>query len=245
MSDYFSVYSENYKKYRPVYPKELFEYLCSLTPSHELAWDCGCGTGQATISLAEYYDKVVGTDISDKQIENAVKKENIIYRVSEKYESGLDEGSADLVISAQALHWFDLEKFHSEVQRVLGPGGIISVWTYNLFRVDKKIDALIYKFYFDIIYNYWPEERKHVENCYESLDFPFNRIPSPTFSIQAQWSLEQLTGYLNTWTGVKNYIELECFSPLEFIEQELSDVWGNSDEAKTIEWPLTVITGKI
>ncbi len=245
MSYLFRSKSLEYKKYRPLYPKLLFDFLADTACACDLAWDCGCGTGQATAALSHYFNKVIGTDISEEQIKKAEKRDNIIYRVSTESESGLDDKSTDLVTCAQALHWFDLEKFYKEVKRVLKPGGIIAVWTYNLLRVNEQIDELIDKFYFDIIYNYWPRERKHVETGYKELGFPFTEISSPRFSMEAEWSLEQLIGYINTWTGVQNYIELESFSPLEFIEKELKSLWRNEKSEKKIVWPLTVEVGKV
>ncbi|NIP38997.1 MAG: class I SAM-dependent methyltransferase [Candidatus Dadabacteria bacterium] len=245
MSGLFGSNSEDYKKYRPLYPKELIEFLAGVCTENELAWDCGCGTGQVSITLSNYFRQVVGTDISSGQTKNAEKADNIIYRVSAEDHSGLEHNSADLVTCAQALHWFDLNKFYKEVTRVLKPGGIIAVWTYNLFRVNKEIDELIDRFYFGNIYNYWPEERKQVENGYSDLEFPYTRIAVPEFSMETEWDIDQLIGYLNTWTGVQNYIEIECFSPLEFIEKDLADLWGEENLKKKIKWPLTVLAGRV
>ena len=246
MTEYFNVRSNDYKKYRPVYPKELFDFLADIAPANDLAWDCGCGTGQATAALSNYFDKVIGTDVSEGQIKNAIKKQNIIYKVISEETSGFKDNSVDLVTCAQSLHWLTLNKLYKEVKRVLKPGGIIAVWTYNLFRVSKEIDGLIDKFYFDIIYSYWPEKRKHVENKYTELDFPFSKRPAPPFSMEAEWSLDQLIGYLNTWTGVQNYIEFEAFNPLEFIEKELKTIWNkNKAKKKKIVWPLTLKVGTV
>lgn len=245
MTEYFNVRSNDYKKYRPVYPKELFEFLADIAPANDLAWDCGCGTGQATAALSDYFDKVTGTDDSEGQIKNAIKKQNIIYKVISEETSGFKDNSVDLVTCAQSLHWLTLNKLYKEVKRVLKPGGIIAVWTYNLFRVNKEIDSLIDKFYFDIIYSYWPEQRKHVESKYKELDFPFNKRPAPQFSMEAEWNIDQLIGYLNTWTGVQNYIEFEAFNPLEFIEKELQTIWKKNKSKKKILWPLTLKVGKV
>jgi SAM-dependent methyltransferase len=246
MSNLFNDKSDGYKKYRPVYPKELFDYLADIAPANDMAWDCGCGTGQASVALSQHFKQVIGTDISNGQIENAEEKPNIDYRVTSADASGLKSKSADLITCAQSLHWFDLERFYKEVKRVLKPGGIIAIWTYNLLRVNKEIDDLIDKFYFDIIYNYWPEERKHVETGYTELEFPFTKLHAPQFSMEAQWNIEQLIGYINTWTGVKNYIELEAFSPLEFIESELKIIWKkNKPKKKKIIWPLKLYVGKV
>ena len=246
MTEYFNVRSNDYKKYRPVYPKELFDFLADIAPANDLAWDCGCGTGQATAALSDYFDKVTGTDVSEGQIKNAIKKQNIIYKVISEETSGFKDNSVDLVTCAQSLHWLTLNKLYKEVKRVLKPGGIIAVWTYNLFRVNKEIDSLIDKFYFDIIYSYWPEQRKHVESKYKELDFPFNKRPAPQFSMEAEWNIDQLIGYLNTWTGVQNYIEFEAFNPLEFIEKELQTIWKkNKSKKKIIVWPLTLKVGTV
>ena len=80
--DHFSKQAGLYSKYRPGYPKELYSYLSSLAVSHELAWDCGTGNGQAAIGLAAHFQKVVGTDPSSEQINYAFKKENVEYRVA-------------------------------------------------------------------------------------------------------------------------------------------------------------------
>jgi len=246
MTEYFNVRSNDYKKYRPVYPKGLFDFLADTAPANDLAWDCGCGTGQATAALSDYFDKVIGTDVSKGQIKNAIKKPNIIYKVTSEKNSELKNKSVDLVTCAQSLHWLTLNKFYKEVKRVLKPDGIIAVWTYNLFRINKEIDGLIDKFYFDIIYSYWPEQRKHVETGYKELEFPFTKMSTPQFSMEAEWSLDQLIGYLNTWTGVQNYIEFEAFSPLEFIEKELQTIWNkNKSKKKKIVWPLTVKVGTV
>jgi SAM-dependent methyltransferase len=246
MTEYFNVRSNDYKKYRPVYPKGLFDFLADTAPANDLAWDCGCGTGQATAALSDYFDKVIGTDVSKGQIKNAIKKPNIIYKVTSEKNSELKNKSVDLVTCAQSLHWLTLNKFYKEVKRVLKPDGIIAVWTYNLFRINKEIDGLIDKFYFDIIYSYWPEQRKHVETGYKELEFPFTKMSTPQFSMEAEWSLDQLIGYLNTWTGVQNYIEFEAFSPLEFIEKELQTIWNkNKSKKKKIVWPLTLKVGKV
>ncbi|MDL1893443.1 SAM-dependent methyltransferase, partial [Sphingobacteriales bacterium CHB3] len=63
-NDHFSKQSGEYAQYRPHYPRELFEYLASLTSEHELAVDCAPGNGQAALGLAVHYQSVVGFDQS-------------------------------------------------------------------------------------------------------------------------------------------------------------------------------------
>jgi hypothetical protein len=65
--DHFSKQAEDYAKFRPRYPHELFEYLGTLAPSRQLAWDCGTGNEQAAIALAAVFDHGIATDASEKQ----------------------------------------------------------------------------------------------------------------------------------------------------------------------------------
>ncbi|HJY64333.1 MAG TPA: class I SAM-dependent methyltransferase, partial [Ignavibacteria bacterium] len=119
--DYFSKQAEEYSKYRPKYPDELFKYLSSLTKEHDLAWDCACGNGQASIGLAGYYKKVIATDASPAQINFAIQHPIVTYLTAQAENSGLESNSADIITAATAIHWIDTEKFYPEANRILKP----------------------------------------------------------------------------------------------------------------------------
>src|ERR1051326_7411546 len=110
--DHFSKQATGYAKFRPRYPQKLFDYLGSIAPSRQLAWDCATGNGQAAVGLASVFDRVIATDASEKQIANAEQHDHVEYRVAPAEESGLESSSIDLIMVAQALHWFDLERFY-------------------------------------------------------------------------------------------------------------------------------------
>jgi ubiquinone/menaquinone biosynthesis C-methylase UbiE len=116
--DHFSKQAADYAIFRPGYPRGLFDYLGSIAPSRHLAWDCGTGNGQAAVGLASLFDCVIATDGSEKQISNAQSSERVQYRVAPAENSGIDSKTVDLIMVAQALHWFDLDSFYSETQRV-------------------------------------------------------------------------------------------------------------------------------
>jgi len=130
-SDHFSSQASEYAKYRPRYPEALFEYLAATTPAHELAWDCGTGNGQVALSLTAYFQQIYGTDASEKQIAQAFGHDRIRYSVTTADRTETPDSAIDLITVGQALHWFNLEQFYQEVQRVLKPNGVIAVWCYG------------------------------------------------------------------------------------------------------------------
>jgi cyclopropane fatty-acyl-phospholipid synthase-like methyltransferase len=70
-SDYFSSDASSYARFRPGYPRALFEWLASVAPDRRLAWDCGTGSGQAAVPLADHFAHVVATDPSAAQLAHA------------------------------------------------------------------------------------------------------------------------------------------------------------------------------
>jgi SAM-dependent methyltransferase len=242
--DHFSKQAEEYAKFRPRYPQELFRYLAIIAPATELAWDCATGNGQAAVALAEVFDRVIATDASEPQIRNAEPRSRVEYRVAPAEESGIGAETIDLVTIAQALHWFELERFYAEVRRVLKPEGVIAASAYNLLHVEKAIDAVVNHYYFDIVGPYWPPERVLVEK-FEELPFPFPEIAAPAFEMTADWNLERLVGYLRTWSAAQRFIAANHRDPLEDVEKELRSAWGDAEQSRHVVWPLTIRIGRL
>src|SRR3954469_4766386 len=226
--DHFSEQAAEYAKFRPTYPVALFEYLASLVASRKLAWDCATGSGQAAIALARHFDLVIATDASAKQIRNAERAERVHYRVAPAESSGIESKSVDLVTVAQALHWFDLPKFYEEAKRVLKPDGVIAVWNYDFLQATPTVDAVVNRFYHDIVGPFWPAERCVIEAGYATLPFPFRETEAPHFRIEVRWTLSQLVGYLETWSATRRFIEANKLNPLTLIADELESAWNES-----------------
>lgn len=241
--DHFSGHAALYSQYRPDYPADLYAFLARQTPAHHTAWDCATGSGQAAMALTGHFEQVIATDASASQLENASQNGKVDYRVSPAEASGLDEGSVDLITVAQALHWFDLQAFYAEVERVLKPGGVLAIWSYNLLRCSPEIDALLYHYYSEIVGPYWPPERIHIENGYRNLPFPYAEESSPDFAMIAEWSLEQLLGYLGTWSATQRYTKEIGADPIALIRNEITRLWGDTPH-RTITWPLNLRWGR-
>lgn len=241
--DLFSTQANLYSQYRPTYPKELYDYLFSISPSLDLAWDCGTGNGQAAIELATKFKKVIATDPSEKQINEAKKASNIVYEVGKAETFYLDhselEGKVNLITVAQAFHWFNHKEFSVCVDKVLQPNGHLAVWTYAVANITPEVDIVVEKLYSKILNGYWEKERSLVDEGYKSIVLPFKECETPKFELSADWTLEHLVGYLSTWSAVQTYIKKNNHNPVEDIYSDLKLAWG-SQLVRTIKWPLSL-----
>jgi SAM-dependent methyltransferase len=242
--DHFSANAASYARYRPDYPPKLFSYLSGLAPARRRAWDCATGNGQAALGLAAHFDEVVATDASAKQLAEAAPHPRVTYRVAPAEDSGLPEGSFDLVTAAQAAHWFDRPRFWREVRRVLVPGGVVAVWCYALFRSTPEIDRVIDRLYRDVVGPYWPPERRLTEDRFRSLDFPFPEIAPPAFRMEKRWTLAELEGYLTTWSAARRYREARGGDPVDEVRQDLTRAWGSPAAARNIRWEIGMRVGR-
>jgi SAM-dependent methyltransferase len=240
--DHFSKQAAGYAKFRPHYPQKLFDYLGSIAPGRQLAWDCGTGNGQAAVGLASLFDRVIATDASEEQIANARRHEHVAYYVAAAENSGIDSGTLDLIMVAQALHWFDLNRFYQEARRVLKSDGVLAASAYNLLHVEPAIDVVVNRYYHDVVGSFWPPERRLIEQ-FADLPFPFQEMIPPKFEMTASWDLDQLVGYLRTWSSSQRFVAANGSDPVNEIREELGSAWGNPERTRNINWPLTLRVG--
>jgi len=243
-ADHFSRVAEGYASYRPQYPPALFAYLAGLTSGRALAWDCAAGSGQATMALPPYFDRIVATDASAAQLSAAPAHPKVSYHVAVAENSGLADASVNLVTVAQAAHWLDVDRFYAEVRRALVPNGIIAIWCYGLHRIDDaEIDRAIGVFYKDVIGPYWPPQRALIEEGYRTIPFPFDEVSPPAFEMVARWTLPQLLGYLRTWSAVDRYRGANGVDPVVALEKELVRLWRDDGCQRQVAWPLAMRVG--
>ncbi len=202
MRDNFSNQADFYAKYRPSYPESLIQEILTHCNGRQLAWDCACGNGQISAMLFDTFDKVFASDISQKQIDHAIQKPNITYHIEKAENTSLKVASVDLVVIAQAIHWFHFDEFYKEAKRVLKPYGIIAVLGYGLFTSIPQVDEIIQRFYEDVVGSYWDPERKYLDEKYESIPFPFNELKIQKHYTKLMWSVDDILGYINTWSAI-------------------------------------------
>lgn len=243
--DHFSQQAEQYARHRPGYPGTLYEYLASLAPSREIAWDCGTGNGQVAVALARRFEHVIATDGSAEQIKNAFLHERVQYRVEQAEETTIPAGTVDLITVGTAVHWFDFERFYDEVRRVGKPSAILAVWTYHLPHIEPELDRWLETYYRRTVAGYWPERIRYLEARYQTLPFPFEEIDPPAFTMETGWDLDCLVGFLASWSATRRYIEAEGSLPFEEHMGALRQVWGQETEVRSIRWSLHFRIGRL
>ncbi len=245
-SDHFSAHAREYSRRRPRYSGAMFDYLASLAPSQELAWDCATGNGQAALALAERFSRVVATDASADQIRHAFEHERVEYRVEPAEATSIDEGSVDLVTVGTAVHWFDFDPFHAEIRRVAKPGGVLAVWTYHLpSSIGPEVDQALERYYHETLRGFWPDEMHYLEEHYRTLPFPFDEIDSPRFTMEEDWTLHDLMGFMSSWSGSRRYLEHHGHDPLDEVRDTLRSGWGLAEAPRRISWPLHLRIGRV
>ncbi|NJL85182.1 MAG: class I SAM-dependent methyltransferase [Leptolyngbyaceae cyanobacterium SM1_1_3] len=242
--DYFSDQAADYAQYRPHYPDSLFEYLSTLCAERRLVWDCGTGNGQAAVALTKYFEQVIATDVSAAQLAQALAHSQVSYRLAPAENNGIADHTLDLVVAAQALHWFNQERFYSEVKRSLKPTGIVAVWCYELMQISPTIDRFVQHFYAKIVGPHWPPERQMIEDRYQTITFPFRAIAAPAFQMEATWTFEQMLGYLNTWSATQRFLRRRQIHPVNLIQDDLARAWGDLGDSKQVIWPLYLRLGR-
>ena len=128
------------------------------------------------------------------------------------------------------------------MRRVAAPGARIAVIGYPLLSINPKVDFVVQHLYAGILKDYWDPERHYLDEDYRTIPFPFEEVPTPQFASQYDWNFEQLIGYLNTWSAVKNFQKVNELNPLQLVEADLKNAWGAADTLQ-VTFPMILRLG--
>ena len=244
-ADHFSGHAVHYASARPRYPDALFAWLTQQCAAHELAWDAGCGNGQASIALAGHFAQVFASDPSSKQIGQAAMHPRVRYAVEPAEACSLADASIDLISVAQAYHWFDQVRFCDEVQRVARSGALLAIYSYERSTVNCDVDAVFEHLYRDVLGPYWPPERQQVENGYRDVLFPIAELADvPRWQLQCDWTLAQYLAYLRSWSACQKYVVANGSDPVTTLAPVFAEAWADAASVRTVVWPLNVRVGR-
>lgn len=241
--DRFSGHADLYAQYRIDYPTELYKFVLESVNERQCAWDCATGNGQVAGALADYFQFVDATDISETQLARATQRPNIHYQVCAAEHSPFPDNTFDLITVAQAIHWFDIEAFHEEVRRVAKPNAILAEWGYGLAKLGEDLDPILVDFYRNRVGPYWDPQRKFIDDAYATLPFPFTDVRKAEFMAEKTWTVDRFLNYLRTWSAVRQYIHENEEDPVNALADELTLLWGVDE--RTVRFPIFVRVGRV
>ena len=238
-ADHFSAVAGDYAAARPEYPQALFDWIGGIAPARDMAWEAGCGSGQASRGLARVFARVHATDPSAAQVAQAAAPGNVHFAVEPGERCSLPDASVDAVCVAQALHWFDRDAFFAECARVLKPGGVLVAWGYQDIEVPAALAATNAALQ-DAIRPHWPAERALVDEAYAGFDWPFEPVPPPPFTLQAEWTLPRLLGYFASYSASQRHRAATGTDVVAALAPAFAAAWGDPASPRALRWPLFV-----
>lgn len=245
-----------YSMYRPTYPEAVYRTIIEYYDTgkrdgcnNHIAVDVGCGSGQSTLPLCNFFNRVIGYDVSEQQVASARKDvANLTFKVGPGEDlTLLEDNSVDLITVAQALHWLDLDKFYKEVRRVVKPGGVFAGYGYGNNVVDnEEAQCAVTEFYSGLLGEYWDRQRRHIDECYRRIGHPFQewqRIENEDISIRKTMPVEAYIGYLSTWSAWRSYLKIHPQSDaLENIRTKFLSLYNGADV--NVFWPGFMLIGR-
>lgn len=241
--DHFSAVPERYARYRPRYPRALVDALADRCAAHAVAWDAGCGSGQLSVGLAARFERVIATDPAQAQLDQAQPHPQVEYRRATAEDSGLPAASVDLAVAAQAAHWFDWPRYVAEVGRVARPGALAAVLCYSWLEADGAVQPLIARYYKDLG-PYWAPNRRHVETGYRELAWPWPEVEAPAIDLVAEWTREELCGYVATWSATQALVRRAGTARFDELCADLARLWPDG-ERRSVRWPLALRLARV
>ncbi|RWS17009.1 putative methyltransferase-like protein [Dinothrombium tinctorium] len=184
----------------------------------QLAIDVGAGTGQCTRLLQPYFEKIIGFDVSEAQVNEANKGNsflNVHYAISEAESLPLPDDSVDLLTACQCLHWFDMQAFFKEAQRVLKTDGVLAVIGHDvpkLYSTDKQelpLTNLLYDtFHGDILKPYIQSDRLELlHNGYKDIEFPFAQVSRENVHTDLKTTAEDCIELIKSWSNFQSCVQ--------------------------------------
>jgi len=114
-----------------------------------------------------------------------------------------------------------------------------------MFEIATAIDEIVRHFYSAVVGPYWPPERRITEQRYQTIEFPFSEFTAPDFVIEQHMTLDDVAGYIRTWSATRGFVERQRHDPVDPLIAELTPLWGSPQEPRLARWPVAMRVGRI
>jgi len=229
MINYFSSkpVAERYSKGRPDFHPNTINYIrefLNITEKVDKALDIACGTGLSTKALLPIAAKVYGTDISAEMLNVADNNGSISYQIAPAEKQPFDSDEFDLVTVGSGLHWFNIDDFLTEVNRILKPKGWLVIYE-NYFTGELEGSDEFKAWFYDNYLNKFPSppRNKDYDWSAENMSSKKFRIKTPVnFKNEVLFNKCQLVNYFTTQSNIISVVDNGQYSYKE-IDNWLGD----------------------
>jgi len=187
----FTDRAEDYARYRPSYPAAAFDAIVR-EATEGLAADIGAGTGISARQLADRGITVIAVEPNAAMREAAAPHPRVEWRNGTAEDTGVETGSLDLVLCAQAFHWFRPHEAVREFHRILRPRGRLAlIWNSRDVRdplTRGYVDAI------RAVHGEHPVERRPFDSEVIDRDHSFTTPTLETFAHTQELDRDGLLG---------------------------------------------------
>lgn len=235
----------NYKKFRPGYPKELFDViLSSIKKPYDKAIDIGAGTGISTAILAEYFSNVTAIEPDEKMISVGLfsDKVTIIEDCAENVE--LPAGEFNLVSAGNSFYWMDAEQILPLINEWLSDKGVLSAYRYNLpMTNNNNINKIILNELEEKWDMFRHDRLRDTEYTYRNIyNSPyFNNVRISKVENIVQLSINSLIGFFASTSYVSAFMKT-LSNPQDYLD-EMSEKFHKSagNEILNVDFSLELV----
>ena len=236
--------AERYAKGRPDFHGNTIQHIKDFIKiDHQLdqALDIACGTGLSSKALLEIAKDVYGTDASPEMLNHAWEKDKIHYALASAEQQPFEGNTFDLITVSSGVHWFDIDKFLIEANRLLKSKSWLVLYE-NHFIADVQ-DSENFPHWFLQVYlkkfpspprnnaYAWTNENLHPKN--------FNFVHEEKFKNPITFNKKQLALYFTTQSNIIAAVEQNqtTYEQVEhWLDQELALFFDHADTTKTINF---------
>ena len=233
-------YSTGRPDFHSITIKHIKDYLL-LDQNLGNALDIACGTGLSTKALLEIATNVYGTDVSQEMLNFALEADKINYSIARAEQQPFADNYFDLITVSSGVHWFDIDKFLKEANRLLKSKSWLVL--YENYFISEMVGNDSFTNWFPNVYlkkyhspprnsNYaWTNENLNPKN--------FNFITEERFKNSITFNKKQLALYFTTQSNIIAAVEKNqtTYQQVEnWLDKELSLFFDNENTTQTINY---------
>jgi ubiquinone/menaquinone biosynthesis C-methylase UbiE len=205
------------------------------------ALDIACGTGLSTKALLSVADKVYGTDISKEMLNRAHEKDKIHYAIAAAEKQPFDDGEFDLITVSSGVHWFNIDAFLIEANRLLKNKGWLAIYE-NFFAGDMEGNDEFKNWVNEVYLQRFPSPSRN-----KNYDWSADNMRSMNFTIHipenfknpVTFNRSQLISYFTTQSNIIAAVDSGRFTYTEieqWLDKELSAYFDDEITTRTVNY---------